>query len=205
MTAAPSRRVPHARGQGEQLRRELVDAAATLLARPRGVPAPSLRAVARAVGVSPAAVYLHFASQADLVWAVLERHLDGLAAALGAADDPALDARERLHRGAAAYVAWGLDHPGAYQLLFESIDSLDLEGGQDLPGDRLVEETAQILVDGGADRESARLAATRVWVALHGLVSLRLHKPHQQWPGDLADDRRALVDAVLATVLAPEA
>ena len=201
MTTTEGRRAPHARGQGDRLRHELVEAAAALLARPRTVPAPSLRAVARAVGVSPAAVYLHFASQADLVWAVLERHLDGLAAALHAADDPALDVRERMHGGAAAYVAWGLEHPGAYQLLFESVDTLDIDGGQDVPGDRLVEETAEILVDGGVAVDAARRAATRTWMALHGLVSLRLHKPHQEWPDGLDRDRRALVDAMLDTVL----
>lgn len=198
------RRAPHARGQGDLLRRELVDAAAALLARPRGVPAPSLRAVARAVGVSPAAVYLHFASQADLVWAVLERHLDDLATVLSAADDAALDPRRRMHHGAEAYVAWALERPGAYQLLFESIDSLGLDGGQDLPGNRLVEETAQVLVDGGVHVDAARRVATRVWVALHGLVSLRLHKPNQSWPSTLERDRRALVDALLDTVLGPE-
>jgi AcrR family transcriptional regulator len=193
-------RTPNPRGAGEQLREQLVDAAAAMLSRPRGVPAPSLRAVARAVGVSPTAVYLHFDSQADLVRAVLERHLQDLGRALRAdVDDPASPVHERMTRRASAYVAWGLQHPGAYQLLFESADALDV-GEHSPTGAELIGDVAASLVESaGVDPDRARVAATRIWTGLHGIVSLRLHKPHQQWPTSLDDDVRTVVALHLAS------
>jgi AcrR family transcriptional regulator len=188
-------RTPNPRGAGEQLREQLVDAAAAMLAEPRRVPAPSLRAVARAVGVSPTAVYLHFDSQSDLVRAVLERHLVDLGRALRAhADEPALPVRERMTRRASAYVAWGLEHPGAYQLLFESADALDV-GERSPTGVSLIDDVATTLVESaGLAPDQAQAAATRMWTGLHGIVSLRLHKPHQEWPTSLDDDVRTVVD-----------
>lgn len=59
------------RGAGENLRNDLVVAATDLLTTAQDVPCPSLRSVAREVGVAPSAVYLHFSSQADLVLAVV--------------------------------------------------------------------------------------------------------------------------------------
>jgi AcrR family transcriptional regulator len=42
----------------------------------------SMRAVAKEVGVSPPALYLHFADKQELLYAVCERHFHGLEAAM---------------------------------------------------------------------------------------------------------------------------
>jgi AcrR family transcriptional regulator len=192
-------RTPNPRGSGDQLREQLVDAAAAMLAEPRRVPAPSLRAVARAVGVSPTAVYLHFDSQADLVRAVLERHLEDLGRAVREADDSSLPVGTRMARRASAYAHWGLARPGAYQLLFESADALDLGDEHSTTGTDLIDEVAQALIEAARlDPDQAAVTATRIWTGLHGIVSLRLHKPHQSWPTTLEEDLRAVVDLHLA-------
>ncbi|MEY2847516.1 MAG: hypothetical protein RI885_181, partial [Actinomycetota bacterium] len=66
------------RGTGSRLRAALVAAAADLLLSPQPLTPPSLRAVARACAVSPAAVYLHFASQQALLTAVVDAQFDEL-------------------------------------------------------------------------------------------------------------------------------
>jgi AcrR family transcriptional regulator len=56
--AGPRR--PNARGQGERLREEIISAAAQMLGDLADDEALSLRAVARAVSISPTSVYLYF-------------------------------------------------------------------------------------------------------------------------------------------------
>ena len=113
-----------ARREGDQLREELLASAAALAAGPRPVAVPSLRAVARACGVSATAVYRHFPSQSALTRAVLVAEHAAFVRAVLAADDASADPASRLRRLAAGYVAWGTTHPGPYQLLFESADQL---------------------------------------------------------------------------------
>ena len=164
------------RREGDQLRGELLAAAAELASGPRPVAIPSLRAIARACDVSAAAVYRHFPSQAYLNRALLLRvHLAFEEAVLGH-DEPCLTAAERLSAMARAYVRWGLDHPGMYQLLFESKDQLDEESSIDDVSGRLLSLGAELL--GGEDQ------VERLWTGLHGIVSLRLHKPHAPWQSD---------------------
>ena len=114
------------RGSGEQLRAQLVAAASALLLDPQAVALPSLRAVARECSVSPAAVYLHFDSAQSLTAAVLDAQHDGFEAAIRARIPEDAPLRARIAAIATAYAEWGLAHPGAYQLLFESADRLDL-------------------------------------------------------------------------------
>ena len=64
------------RGQGELLRGELVAAATELLLAPQDVAPPSLRAIARHVGVVPSAVYRHFDSAEALTAVVVAEQFD---------------------------------------------------------------------------------------------------------------------------------
>ena len=61
------------RGQGEQLRSDLIDAALGLLSAAGDPEDVSIRAVAKAAGVSPTAAYRHFNDRDDLVEAACER------------------------------------------------------------------------------------------------------------------------------------
>src|SRR5271170_216864 len=58
ISAGPRR--PNARGQGERLREEIISAAVQMLGDLAHDEALSLRAVARAVSISPTSVYLYF-------------------------------------------------------------------------------------------------------------------------------------------------
>jgi hypothetical protein len=97
-------------------------------------------------------------------------------------------------RFAEGYVGWGIAHPGAYQLIFESADQLGLETHEGGPGWDLILGAAALIAEaGGLDDTEAELMATRVWVGLHGLVSLRIHKAGLQWATTPADEAGAIV------------
>jgi AcrR family transcriptional regulator len=191
-------REPNARGTGDQLRDQLVAAASELLLTTQAVALPSLRAVARACSVSPAAVYLHFESVQALISAVIDAQLQALEATMHAEIDTTAAASEQMVQLARAYVGWGLEHPGAYQLLFETADRLEIpDHDLDDPSWNLIDETADLVtLATGAGLGQARESAFRLWAAMHGIVSLRIHKPGVPWP-----DAAAEVSAVVPSLL----
>lgn len=192
-------RAANRRGEGDHLRSELVRAATELLVEPQAVAPPSLRAIARECGVSPSAVYLHFDSQTDLIAAVVDAQYDELADALAAADRPRTAPLKRLQALAQAYVTWGIEHPGAYQLLFESADALPVAFTGSSVGAGLMDSVADLVqAHGVTRRDEAVKRAQRLWIALHGLVSLRIHKPQADWPSTASADAAVLVSALLA-------
>jgi len=192
-------RAANHRGEGEQLRDDLVRAATELLLSPQPLSVPSLRAIAREVGVSPSGVYLHFSSQDDLIAAVVERQYLDLGGALAASDRSRASALSRLVAMAQAYAAWGLEHPGAYQLLFESADALPGGAPEVSAGDALLDGVAALVREhSGCAPAKARTVAMRIWTSLHGLVSLRIHKPHASWETSAARDAEAVVRLHLA-------
>src|SRR5512147_735251 len=96
--AAPRR--PNARGQGERLREEIVSAAVRMLDDLADDEALSLRAVARALSISPNSVYLYFPDRDALVLAAMQRchehMLETVDDAVGGRADPASRLRARL-------------------------------------------------------------------------------------------------------------
>ncbi len=189
------KREQNPRGSGDALRDQLVSAASDLLLTPSGPVAPSLRAVAKAAGVSPTAVYLHFESVQSLVIAVIEQQFEDLRAHYAAATT--------LPGAALAYVRWGIEHPGAYQLLFESADRLGPDGPQHDadaggPGWDMIEGIAgQLAAAGFATPDTALTLSVRIWTALHGLTSLRIHKTGLAWPTSVDDEVAAILGAYL--------
>jgi AcrR family transcriptional regulator len=183
-----TKREPNARGTGDQLRAQLVAAASELLLTTQLIALPSLRAVARACSVSPAAVYLHFESQQALVLAVIDAQVGELREAIRAATERVAP-ENAAAAFAEAYVDWGLEHPGAYQLLFESAEQLGIQHRDDDEGWNLMRDAATMMREVlGVDERSADILAFRTWTAIHGLVSLRLHKPDAPWPTTIRDD-----------------
>ena len=197
MADRPARsRTQSPRGRGDDLRNELVDAAREMLLTSHDVTPFSLRAVARAVGVSPTAVYRHFDSAADLVQAVLADQNDALREALRSGDSRPEDVS--VVEIGKRYARWGLVNPGAYQLLFESADRLGHRGGPGTYGWDMIETLAGLLAARAQlDQPGATVLAIRVWASLHGLISLRLHKPVLPWPTTVDQEVTAIIAALL--------
>jgi AcrR family transcriptional regulator len=102
-------------GAEDGLRQALVAAALDIL-EVEGAE-PSLRAVARAAGVSAMAPYRHFADKAALLAAVASRGFELLRDALAEADDQP-DAGEALFAQGMAFVAFARAHPALFRLMY---------------------------------------------------------------------------------------
>ncbi|MGW6279303.1 TetR/AcrR family transcriptional regulator [Kribbella sp. NPDC055071] len=178
--------------ESRDLRAVLLQKAIDLLAEPQAVAVPSLRSIARACEVAPSAVYWHFPSEADLRSAVLDAEYADMVESIERALDERPADSDALEVAGQAYVVWGLSHPGAYQLLFESADPIPetrAKHGQRLQN-RIVELSRA--VDAG-DPFSAALLLWTVW---HGLVSLRLHKTEWSWGMTPAQANVRLINAL---------
>ncbi|HEX3378408.1 MAG TPA: TetR/AcrR family transcriptional regulator [Paraburkholderia sp.] len=102
--------------QKQALRERILDAARRIVVR-EGFAALSMRKIADAIEYSPATLYLHFASRDDIARALCTEGYAQLLATfvpLAQIADPA----ERLKALGRAYVAFGVEHPETYRLIF---------------------------------------------------------------------------------------
>jgi AcrR family transcriptional regulator len=195
MTAAatsPGRRPRLPRGEGRQLRDEILAAAERLLLETGSQEAVSIRAVADAVGVTPPSIYRHFADKNALLFAVAARHFsaleDHMARACAGIDDPV----DRLATLGRAYIEFGVANPEPYRIMFMTRPEVAPEEyqGHVMAGsrsfDRLV-ECVQDCIDAGRFRpghtDAFRLSLG-FWARVHGLTSLLMAKPGMPWPDD---------------------
>ncbi|MCJ2048916.1 TetR/AcrR family transcriptional regulator [Methylobacterium sp. J-070] len=149
------------------LRAALVAAALDLL-EAGGEAALSLRAVARACGVSAMAPYRHFAGKEDLLEAVAARGFADLAARLEAAD-AAAEGGEALAAQGAAYVTFACRHPALFRLMFMR----PCRGPVGSEAYRILERRAAALAGPAMGAEDLTLAA---WSLVHGLAALILDR-----------------------------
>src|SRR5258708_24778613 len=120
-TGAPRSR--NARGEGEKLRGEIIDAAVKVLSALGPEDPFSLRSVAKMAKIAAPSVYIQFADRNVLLLAVLEKLFAEQVAIRAAAETDAAKAGggawERLLARSVASVRFGLEHPGHYKVLFE--------------------------------------------------------------------------------------
>jgi AcrR family transcriptional regulator len=200
---APARggRQRNRRGEGTRLRAELIEAAARLLEATGDAQVLTLAAVAREAGIAAPSIYRHFADRNALVEAVVadrfDRLDDSLVGAMAGAMADGLGPAGALRACCRAYCRFGLEHPGHYDVLFRANLALDPARPGDRPGERvfgrLVAAVQSCIDSGAARRGDANPMAVNVWVALHGIVSLRISRPNHAWPP--AD---VLIEAVLS-------
>jgi AcrR family transcriptional regulator len=175
------RRVRNPRGQGGRLRRDILAAGFAVLDEGGSIKAVTLRAVARAAGVTAPAIYGHFASVTELLAAMRDatfaEMLERTARAAAKASDPvsALLAR------ASAYVELGMAAPARRRLMFAMIPGIRCEVG--LAAFEVLVEAVRACVEVG------RSASTDPWTdtthllaALDGLVLGRTALAGFPWP-----------------------
>ena len=110
----------HARGEGARLRGELIDAASRLLAELGDAERLSVRAVARAAGVTAPSTYRHFPDKRSLVRAVVEERFRDFDRVLDQAQAGSSDPFDALKRRCRAYLRFAREHPGHYRVLFSA-------------------------------------------------------------------------------------
>lgn len=179
-------RLRYRRGEGALLRDDILEVASALFVE-LGEEKLTMRVVAAAAGVSPPSVYLHFADKDELVLAVckgLFAELDSiLEAAVAGIDDPVEALRARLR----AYVAFGVEHPEHYRVLFMKPDARARFSNDELKAlacfGHVSANVAAILArhparEGGLDPYAVTL---EVWAAVHGWTSLVITHPTFDW------------------------
>lgn len=167
------------------LRRALVDAALDIL-RSEGLDALTLRAAARAAGVSQTAPYRHFEDRTALLAAVAEDGFLRLRARLlrsvSTAPPPGSTERQVLQNLALEYLGFAMEHRAEYRLMFGS--ELGMRNALS-PLDELSEaqDAVYAFLRGGIARtqqlglvrpgDTGAMAFT-CWALLHGVVMLVL-------------------------------
>jgi AcrR family transcriptional regulator len=189
-SSAPSARPRSARGKGEELREELLDAATELLDETGDPARLTIRAVTKRAGVSPMALYLHFADRDELLAALLDRGFARFRRRLHEAVAHADGPQDMLLATGRAYVRFALDEPALYAFMFGPWhpEAADEEQGDGGPGqgaaafDDIVALVTYLMDEGVVPPGDARTTAMGVWTTVHGFVTLRHCMAKMEWP-----------------------
>lgn len=153
------------------MRARLIERAAELVSAREEV---TLRGLAAAAGTSTMGVYTHFGGMPGLWSAVRQEGFTRLAArlaAVGRTEDPVHD----LAALCAAYAEHALAEPDLYRAMFETRHGLADSAAADATFGMLIDAVARARAAGrftaGTDPAAA---ATRIWAAGHGLLSLAI-------------------------------
>lgn len=197
----PKRRSSAAEGRGrDDLKRAILDAARRLCLKD-GIDGVSARKIAREVGCSPTAIYLHYRNLDEVLHhlrmeghAVLSRYF--------AEVDRSLSPRRRLRAMGEAYFRFGHEHPYDYELMF-------LHRFKEVPGREFVSREIFTLLEvrdvvkQGMDAGEIRrdldplVVANGIWSNMHGLTSLAIAGLLLQTAPGLED---RLLDGVLESI-----
>ena len=176
----PALAAPNARGQGERLREEIISAAVQMLGDLADDEALSLRAVARAVSISPTSVYL-YSSLIVTRWsgrpwnAAMRRWSRRRDEGEAAHQDPALALRARI----LAQAAWVQEHPGLYKVMHESKVGMPFK---EVLFTRTTAAVQRCMDAGVASPGDAATVALDLRTAVIGMLSLRINEPDLPWP-----------------------
>jgi AcrR family transcriptional regulator len=187
---ASSTRTRNPRGQGERLRAALMDAARELLLELGDQERLSVRAVTARAGVSPNALYLHFADKDALLSAVMTASYKELRTFLQAAVPPDDDPIEQLRSYSVAYLQFAEQRPGIYRVLFMTkvregvpVPAPGAPAGEDEGVDAFndVLDIVTRCLPAGLDSFAQ---AAYIWSGLHGYAALRQAIPAFPWPAE---------------------
>lgn len=187
------------------LRNALVRASSEL-AEAGGPAAVTVRAAARAVGVTATAAYRHFKGHEELLAAVHEeaarvlfREVDGAMKAVADPGDPTTTAISHLAAIARAYIEFAIREPGLFRTAF-GVDDRYIE--KDIHQDpifRLLAVNLDTLVETGfMDIRQRPGAEFTAWAAVHGLAALIVDGPLS---GVAGAERDVAIRHTTATVL----
>lgn len=193
-------RDPEAR---DPLSRDVVVAAAREMVVSEGLPAVSLRRLARRLGVTAPALYAYVRGREDLMRAVASDALDELGARIGAivTDDPV----ERIAEQCRSYVAFAVENPDLFVTMFalppelpgvaslgvESPEATTLFGRAAAAIEAAAASGAVVLDDDPA------VAALSMWATMHGVATvLTMGLEFDE------ETRRRVVERAVAGVLA---
>jgi AcrR family transcriptional regulator len=201
--ATPSRRDR----EKEEIQRRILDAARELFAAD-GYDSVTMKQIADRIEYTPTALYFHFRDKRDLFRRLCAEDFAKLGArfqVLARVPDPV----ERLRMLGRGYVAFALEHPHHYRLMFMDAPPAAGAEGEGAVSAALPREPYAFLLPAvteavGAERlrrefADPRLAAQTLWAGLHGIVALATTKQDDTASGWRPIEARtaAMLDALL--------
>lgn len=182
-------------------REALLNAAKSLI-REKGISSFSLRAIARDVGIDPAACYRHFKNKEALLHGIASRGFTALSHKMMEADNGKASKETIVNMGN-AYVEFALSDPIVFQIMF---------GGCGLPAldERLREPTVdhtafeilqqalrRYLISSNQSSDKLHATAMAVWAAVHGVAALAAFDAIVMHRDDLTIMTQRLVTSIL--------
>lgn len=199
--AKPPKSPRKPRGDGHLRRAEILSAAETIFLRD-GYQGTTIRRIAEEVGVSSAALYIHFADRDAILLAICENALSVQLASNKEIASRPLDSAAKVRLMLEAYMRFGFESPNAYRLAYMSrpveglgATSPQVRGVAALCYECFRGEVANMEADGLLPVGKADLAAHILWSACHGLVALRICQTDLAW-----EDTTILMEAMLDSV-----
>ncbi|MGU3653498.1 TetR/AcrR family transcriptional regulator [Mycolicibacterium sp. A43C] len=198
MSAPRLRRRRAARGSGDQLRDEILDAATELLLETGHAKAVSIRAVAQRVGVTPPSIYLHFADKDALLDAVCARYYEKLDEEMQRVAAEQTSTIEVLRAQGLAYVRFARQTPELYRIATMGEGNPHSDVDVTLASSAFVHMRASVealIAEGIYPQGDSTAAALELWAAVHGVAALLIAKPYLPW-----GDAEEFADRVLSAV-----
>jgi len=200
------------RARERQETRELILDAAREMFVKDGVESVTMRAIAKKIEYTPAAIYHHFRDKHALLRELCANDTRALAQAfhrIGRIEDPV----ERLRRIGQAYLRFGLEHPNHYRFLFMTVTP-DVENGLE-KGNReedaygVLRATVAEAIAAGRLRLELRdpdQVALMCWSVTHGIISLSIVFDNDDWIAwpDPEHTGLAAVDALMRGIVREE-
>ena len=183
----------------------ILKAASAVFAR-EGIDGVSMRQIAKEIGVSPTALYRHFASKNTLVQAACEAGFAEFGTLTEATVLAAATPLDALRELSGVYVDFALTHPMHYDVMMIRPHQWALgpdptKDPQAFAGLITVVEACQAA--GQLAAGDSREAAHRLWAALHGVVSLAISMPGEirgLEPQAVRARAHDMVEAVIASL-----
>jgi AcrR family transcriptional regulator len=193
-----------------ETRQRILDTARDMFVR-HGYEATTMRAIADRIEYTPTAIYHHFRNKEALLRELCNTDFGALAAAfqrIGRTEDPI----ERLRRIGEAYVAFALEHPMQYQLMFMtphpdvSDERAAMRGDPSEDAYAFLRATCADVVATGRlrpDFDDPDEVAQMAWSSLHGLIALHIAKGQDEWIewGDLRTMASRMSEALMRGML----
>jgi AcrR family transcriptional regulator len=165
-----------------------------------GWDAVSIRRVAGEVEYSPGALYLYFEDKQALLAALQEEGFAELRRRQAAVDG-VRDPVRRLLRHGEAYLAFALEHPETYDLMFVLPEGARLPGAEGAASYRLLRDHVAACVRAGRLAGEVEALAHALFGLVHGLASLAIRS--RRAPGGPLRDEARRARAALRAILTP--
>ncbi len=176
------------RAREKEALRELILRAAGEVFLERGYDGLSMRQVAERIGYTATTIYLYFRNKDDLLFELLNDGYAELGRRLAGAAAAERDPLQRLAAIGRAYIAFGLEHPLLYQVMFmrradflavrfnESRD--DADAARHINPFNVLAQAVTAALEAGVLKPGDVMTYTMsLWALVHGLVSLALIAP----------------------------